>query len=418
MRVAGVLASLGERIMQTIHVIGVGMNPSDLGAHPSGLISAAEVLVGGERLLTRFQDFPGTRIVIKSPLEKVFAGIRAEAIAGRRVVVLADGDPGFFGIGKKLVEEFGKERVEIYPNSTAMQHAAARLKIPWENIQSVSLHGRKDMNPLLRAITKHERVGVYTDALYGPGRIAEELMRIDQDAFQMHVFEDLGGEGERMGSYRLEEARGRAFSSLNFVLLERIRGPEIVPRLGLEDERYLHEAGLITKREIRAVGLAMLQLGPSHTVWDLGAGCGSVGIEASLLAHEGATFCVEKDAGRVEMLRENVRRMGAYGVQVVHGEMPGCLRALPEPDRIFLGGGLGGGLEVLREACLRLKPGGKVVLHLVLLRSLDRVRGFLTEAGWDYDLTQVQVCRSRKLAGDERLEALNPVYMISAEKPI
>ena len=192
---------------------------------------------------------------------------------------------------------------------------------------------------------------------------------------------------------------------------------EIQLHLGLDDALYIHQRGLITKREIRVVGLSQLEIQPHHRVWDLGAGCGSVAIEASLLAHEGEVIAVEKDASRAKSIQKNVQRTGAYGVQVVHDSLPDCLDSLPEPDRIFIGGGTGHGINVLEQASERLKAGGKVVLHLVLMGSLERARNYLLDLGWPVNITQVQISRSESLAGDQRLEALNPVFILSATKP-
>jgi precorrin-6Y C5,15-methyltransferase (decarboxylating) len=403
--------------MHPIHVIGLGIAPEDLNEEKRRMISGADVLVGGERLLAGFSDFRGRRIVIKTPLQEVFQAVREERLAGRLVVVLAEGDPGFFGIGRRLLSAFEKEEVHLFPNVTTLQAAASRMKVPWESIRTVSLHGRSDRFPLFRALTSSDLVGIFTDGNTGPAALSVDLIGRGVEGFRMWVFEDLGGRGEKWGSYELEEARAHLFSPLNFVILERTGRPEVSLHLGLDDDLYLHTAGLITKKEVRAVGLAALRIEPHHTVWDLGAGCGSVGLEASVLAHEGAVFSVEKDPSRVEMIGENRRRTGAYALEILSGTMPGCLKDLPDPDRTFIGGGLGSGGEVLEAAMARLRPGGRMALHVVLLGSLEAVRGCLRSKGWDYEFIQVHVSRSRSLAGDERLESLNPVYVVSTTKP-
>ena len=399
-----------------IIVIGVGISPHDLSEEKAQMISGADVLVAGERLLSRFVHFKGRKIVIRSPLPSVMNAIEEERLQGRRVVVAAEGDPGFFGIGRKLLRAFG-DQVVLLPNVTSLQAAASRMRQTSESMVTVSLHGRGDIRPLFRALVRSDRVGAFTDPLFTPGRIAEALISRGADLFRMWVFENMGEEGEKFGCFELSEARTRSFSALNFIVLERTGNPEIRPSLGLDDDLYLHEAGLITKKEVRAVGLAALGIAPHHTVWDLGAGCGSVSIEASLLAHEGAVLAVEKEERRAAMIHENVRRMGAYAVETIRGEMPACLKGLPEPDRIFVGGGLGRGKELLHESLTRLRPGGVMVLHIVLLGTLDRVRAHLRSIGWGYDLTHVQVSRSHDLAGDERLSSLNPVYILRISKP-
>jgi precorrin-6Y C5,15-methyltransferase (decarboxylating) len=403
--------------MHPIQIIGVGIAPEDLSEQKVRMICGADVLVSGERLLARFEHFAGRRIVIKAPLGTVFQSIREEMLAGKRVVVLAEGDPGFFGIGRKLMRAFEPDQVVIISNVTTLQAAASRMKIPWESIRTVSLHGRSDSRPLFRALASSDLVGVYTDKDSDPAALSGVLMERGVEGFRMWVFQNLGDSNEKVDCYELEDACKRRFSPLNFVILERMKRPEVIPQFGMDDNLYLHGAGLITKKEIRAVGLAALRIEPHHTVWDLGAGCGSVSIEASLLAHEGAVYAIEKDDSRIEMIIENRRRMGAYGVEVIRGTMPECLEDLPDPDRIFMGGGLGNGVEVLETAMSRLKPGGHMVLHIVLLGSLEKVRMYLRSKGWNYSLTHVQVSRSRDLAGDERLESLNPVYILSIVKP-
>ena len=405
---------MGVRKMEKIHVLGLGIDHKNLTPVSLKIIDAAEVLVGGDAILVRFQDHPGIKIPIQSPLEDVIGKIRDQLKSRREVVVLAEGDPGYFGIGKRLIEVFGEESVIIYPNVTTLQVAAARVKMPWNPIKTVSLHGRRDLQPLFRALVRNDRIGVYTDPEFNPARVADELIRRGVETFKMHVFEALGTASEKVSCFELKEAAERTFSPLNFIILERIRKAEIPFTLGLDDDLYVHQRGLITKKEIRAVSLSALGIAPTHTVWDLGSGSGSVAIESSLLAHEGAVLAVEKDPERVQCIRANIKRLGAFGVHVIAGEMPGCLRTLPDPHRIFIGGGIGKDNRVLKEAALRLKPGGRIVLNLVLMDSLARATDCLKELKWDFSITQVQVSRSKTTAGDQRLTALNPVYIVSA----
>jgi precorrin-6Y C5,15-methyltransferase (decarboxylating) len=403
--------------MHQVHVVGLGVDHRDITPTALRLIDSAEVLAGGDRLLALFSDHPAVKVLIKSPLKNVIDRINQEMQSHRKVVVLADGDPLFFGIGKRLIDAFGKDTVVIYPNVTTLQVAASKLKIPWHDIQTISLHGRKDIQPLLAALVKNNRVAVFTDPDFSPAKVADELIRRGVDTFNMHVFEGLGTETEKTGRFELKETVKQTFSPLNFIILNRIKQAVIPLSLGLDDDLYLHQRGLITKREIRVAGLSALEIEPHHTLWDLGAGCGSVAIEASLLAYEGIVLAVEKAPERIQLIRQNISRMGAYGVEVIHGEMPECLEFLPDPNRIFIGGGMGKDNSVLEAATERLRPGGKLVLHLVLMGSLARARDYLEDLKWPFSITQLQVSRSKDLAGDHRLEALNPVFIISVKKP-
>lgn len=403
--------------MHQVHVVGLGVDHRDITPTASRLIDSAEVLAGGDRLLALFSDHPAVKILIKSPLKNVIAKINQEMQSHRKVVVLADGDPLFFGIGKRLIDAFGKGTVVIYPNVTTLQVAASKLKIPWHDIQTISLHGRKDIQPLLMALVRNDRVAIFTDPDFNPAKVADELIRRGVNTFSMHVFEDLGTETEKARYFELKEAVKQTFSPLNFIILNRIKQAVIPLSSGLDDDLYLHQRGLITKREVRVTGLSSLEIEPHHTLWDLGAGFGSVAIEASLLAYEGIVLAVEKAPERIQLIRQNISRMGAYGVEVIHGEMPECLESLPDPHRIFIGGGMGKDNSVLEAATERLRPGGKLVLHLVLMGSLARARDYLKDLKWPFSITQLQVSRSKYLAGDHRLEALNPVFIIRAKKP-
>ncbi|MDO8784661.1 MAG: precorrin-6y C5,15-methyltransferase (decarboxylating) subunit CbiE, partial [Syntrophales bacterium] len=392
--------------MSNIHVVGLGVHPLDLPGEISRKIAEARVLVGGQRLLDHFPGHPAVKVPIRSPLQETIERIREEILEEREVVVLSDGDPGFYGIGRRLLDAFGRDAVILYPNVTTLQAATSRMKITWDDVQTVSLHGREDIRPLLRALVRGERVAVFTDPVFDPAKVADELIRRGVDTFEMHVFENLGMEGERIRSFPLSQAAATVFSPLAFVILERIRPPEIALSPGLDDELYLHQRGLITKKEIRAVGLSLLNIHPRHTVWDMGAGCGSVAIEASITAYRGIVLAVERDPERVRLIRENIRRTGAYSVEAVQGEMPACLESLPDPDRIFIGGGAGHDNRILEAAAGRLKPDGKIVLHTVLLGSLSRAGDYLTSMKWPFSITQIQVSRTKEMAGNRRLEPL------------
>lgn len=398
-------------------MVGTGLDPTELPPSLSRIVTEAEVLVGGRRLLESLSGHPADKIPIHSPVSKAIDAVIRKNRDGKRVVVLADGDPCFFGIGRPLVSALGRDRVIIHPNISVLQAAAALIKTHWDDILPVSLHGRKDLWPLRRILSRRRRVGVFTDSDFTPARISRDLNGYGVEGYLMHVFEDMGTRNERVQAFDdFAEAMEKAFSPLAFVILEPTRQHLFPLASSMDDADILHEKGLITKREVRSVGLGLLGIRPDHVVWDLGAGSGSVALEASALAHEGMVFAVERSPERCATIRANIRNTGAYTVEVVQGEMPGCLHSLPDPDRVFLGGGVKeeGVLEAVME---RLPPGGRLLAHVVLLGSLDHALGILSRAGWSPTLTLVQIGRSRPLAGDLRLEGANPVFVLSAGKP-
>jgi precorrin-6Y C5,15-methyltransferase (decarboxylating) len=411
--------------MKPIHVIGLAPGSLEMTASARELLASADLMVGGKRLLAACPEGAtgrdARRLAITGPLEPVIKAIRETSAKGRTVVVLADGDPLFYGIGKRLGEELGRENLLVEPNLSTMQLAAARLGLPWQEMDFVSLHGRDDFSPLYAALVRADLIAVFTDAENTPAEVARALLERGAECFAMTVLEDLGTPDERIRPLALPETWGMEFSPLNLVILERLYPPEIELTLGIPDHFYLHQKNLITKLPVRATGLAHLNVEPSSTIWDLGAGCGSVSIEASHLARRGRVFAVERHKTRAAMIRENIRRTGAWLVDTVLGSMPDCLEGLPRPDRIFIGGGLGGpsneDTSLLKIACERLKDRGRMVVHCILLDTLHTAKDYFQSLGWHFGVTQLQASATDSLAGDLRFKAQNPVFILWAEKP-
>lgn len=395
----------------TVTVLGLGMSPADLTPAARARLAAAEVLAGGRRLLDYFPEHPAEKV----PLDKnVAATLRdlAERIAGRRLVILASGDPNFYGVGPLAVQIFGPEQVELWPNVTTVQAAAARLKVAWHDAGVVSLHGR-GREHLGEALARPGKLFIYTDSEHTPGTIARELLTRGLGQARLAVLENLGQPEERVGWYSLTEVARLEFAPLNLVFVQ-IDRPVAAPlHLGLPEAALAHEAGLLTKLEVRAVALAKLGLLPGLTVWDVGAGSGSVALEAGLLNTGGRVYAVEQDAGRAAHIRGNREKFGMGHLTVVTGEAPEALAGLPDPDRVFVGGGGRNLSAILAEVARRLRPQGRVVVAATLLRSLEAARRHLAEAGFTVEVTQLQVSRSRPLAGDLYLQALNPVWLIT-----
>lgn len=401
----------------------IGLAPGSLSFPPSAhqVLDEADLVVGGKRLLAACSFSGSETLPIAGPLGPIMDTVRTAAEAGRRVVVLADGDPLFFGIGKRLGEELGRDNLVVEPNVSTVQVAAARMGLPWHAMDFVSLHGRDDFSPLYAALVRADLIAVFTDTVNTPAEVARALLERGADCFTMTVLEDLGTPDERIRLLPLPDTWGMDFSPLNLVILERQYPPEIELTLGIPDHFYLHQKNLITKLPVRAAGLAHLNVEPDSTIWDLGAGSGAVSIEASHLARRGRVFAVERHKTRAAMIRENIRRTGAWLVDTVLGSTPGCLADLPDPDRIFIGGGLGGSsneeTSLLEVACQRLKPRGRMVVHTILLDSLHEAKAHFQKLGWHFGVTQLQASATDSLAGDLRFKAQNPVFVLWAEKP-
>lgn len=400
-----------------ITIVGLGISPDALPEQHEDAIDMAQVLVGGKRHLKPYDNHPATKVPLTAHLDEAFDTIRDALKKDLEVVVLATGDPFFYGVGPRLVEAFGPEDVISLPNTTTLQLAAARLKIPWQHIQTVSLHGRNDLTPLYSACMRHDWVAVYTDPKHIPAGIAQALLDRGADWMVMWVLAALETEKEQILRLPLKRASETRFEQPNFVLLERTGAPRKVLGLGIPDEDLNCVDNVLTKQPIRAAGVAALSPRPGDVVWDVGAGCGSVAIEAASVMGRGQVFAIERRGDRLASVRANAHDFGALIVEPMHATAPGCFHELPSPDAVFVGGGLSEEPELLDAVCERLNPGGRLVIHCVLLATFEDLRRRLDTQGWRLEIQLVHSAQAKALGRDIHLQALNPVFVVRGVKP-
>jgi precorrin-6Y C5,15-methyltransferase (decarboxylating) len=399
-----------------VTVVGLGVGPDDLTESHRRAIQAAEVMVGGKRQLTMFAGQTKATWTLGANPNATLEEIKKQA-AGRKVVILASGDPLFYGIGQRALEVFGSGNVTFLPNVTAVQKTFARLKLPWNQARTVSVHGRKAMD-FFAELGHAGAVAIYTDSENTPTLLAKMLREYGMTNRKVAVVEDIGSEQERCLVTDLAGAEAMQFSPLNVMVLYPEEEVQPAVRLGLEDDLFAKEKSLITKRESRALILAELQIEPQMVMWDVGAGSGSVGIEAVRLAPGLRVYAVEKDRARLKMIQDNVQRLGGFGVKALLGEAPGVLQDLPDPDRVFVGGSggkLGDILEIVKK---RLRPGGRVVVSVVTPETLARAQRFVDKAGLAYEWLLVQVGRTVPLQSERdvwlsRFQPQTPLFLLS-----
>lgn len=392
------------------------MSAEDLTPKAWAIIQEARVLVGGKRHLEYFPQQTAIKMAWGKDLNVTLQKIE-EYAQTRSVVVLASGDANFYGIGPRLVDALGPENVVFHPNITAVQAAASLLKTAWNDAKIISLHGR-DWQVLGEVVGKAAKIFLYTDPEHGPAQVGRWLVEKGRSDARMCVLEDLGQESQRYTWLSPGEAAAGSFSSLNMVVILEdpfsLEKPEL--HLGMPETALSHEAGLITKAEVRAVVLAKLELAPGQVLWDVGAGCGSVSLEASLLMPGGSILAVEQVPKRADQIAANSKRLGVKNLEVICSKAPDCLSDLPAPDRVFIGGG-GPQLESIISTVLKaLKPGGRVVITATLLDTLQTARQALKQSGGEIDICHLQVSRSRSLGESEYMQALNPVWVISGRQ--
>ncbi len=404
-----------------IQVVGIGLDGA-AGLAPAVVqkVQGATVLVGSDRHLSYFPDLNCDRWSWVA-LDQLATNLQAwlgRAKPGDCLVILVSGDPLWFGLGRWLLTVCPPEAITFHPHPSSVQLAFSRVKLPWQEATVVSLHGRSPER-LIQALKQGaDPIAVLTDGLHTPGAIAHLVQDLALPlTYRLWVCENLGGSEERVQSWDLDAAQGEAFAPLNVVILQGIPSPVLpeLPLLGLADGAFLGFAdrpGLMTKREVRLLVLGELALQPQQVIWDIGAGTGSVSIEVARLTPQSQIFAIEQTAVGGELVRQNAERFHTPQVQVITGTAPTALAALPEPDRVFVGGS-GGNLAAILDACAaRLRPQGRIVTAIATLEhSATLTQWIAHHPQWRAQAIQVQISRSATVGPLTRWSPLNPITL-------
>lgn len=418
-----------------LHLIGIGYRP--LGKQAREIVMNADVLLASSRLLEVFKQYEEyeavkERIMVINKVPETIAHIKewfSHAAPGA-LVLIASGDPYFFGIGRRMVEEFGKERIEVIPGLSSMQEAFARINEPWDDAFCISVHGGPDIakrralpyeiKDISWLLEKHGKLAILTDRRNNPAVIAKVLrseIRNPQSEIVMHVCEHLGYPDERIWTGSVSEAASMTFADPNVVILRwsGVRNQDSEVSFGLREEDIMHERGLITKDEVRAVTLHKLRLPPAGVLWDIGAGSGSVSLEAARLSPGLRIIAVEKEQDRIDTIKTNIHRYLARNVELVHGSAPDALVGLPAPDRVFIGGS-GGNVGDIVKLVSETRSIGIIVINAVTLETLNDSLTSLEKNGFSVEVSEVSVSRSKIVGGKRLMSALNPVFIVKGEK--
>jgi precorrin-6Y C5,15-methyltransferase (decarboxylating) len=373
------------------------------GAAARNAIETAEVLVGSPRQLSLVDaPAPAERVRLADGLDAVLDVIARRRREGARVCVLASGDPGFFGIVRALAARIGSEHLDVHPAPSAVAMAFARLGCSWDDALVVSAHGRPRQDAVAR-ILRAKKSAVLTSPDNPPEAIGAELLAAGCGPRATAVLTRIGEADEAVFEGDLDALAAGTFDPMSIVVLRDPTPSGGGPGLtwGLEESAFAHRDGMITKAEVRAVVLGKLALPRAGVLWDLGAGSGSVGIEAARLCPGLRVLAVERDDESVQRIRANATAHDVP-IEVIHRSMSDALADLPDPDRVFVGGG---GLDALDASLARLRPGGVVVATYALL---DRAAGAWRRLG---NLIELSVARGTAAGDGVRLSAQNPVFV-------
>ncbi len=383
------------------------------------ILSQCSLVVGATRFRPLIKHLPGQFLSI-TPLPAALDSIRT-GLANGNVAVLASGDPLFYGIGRRLLTEFDEEIVHFLPALSSIQRACALFKIPWDDARITSLHGRETAH-LPGLVLRHSKNLILTDAHNSPELIAGRLLTYLQligepelvNSIRMLVADDLGLASEKIFRGSLDEAVQHVFSPLNIVclLVPGVLGDSSC-RFGLSEDLIAHSRGLITKNEVRATTLHQLRLPRQGIFWDIGAGSGSVSIEAARLNPELTIYAVEHKPEEMANIKNNIVTFGCYNIEPVFGRAPEILTQLPDPDRIFIGGSSGSLAAIVALADRRLAQDGRLVINGVIEKTVRQAPELMRRHHFTVSSSRISVSRTEN---DGRTVDYNPITIMTGTR--
>ncbi len=408
-----------------ITIVGIGDDGlSGLTETAKKTVLGADVVLGAEATLRLLADLPGRKVVLDPEMTAALRQVR-EALTARSPVLVNYGDPLFYGVARYLCDRLGKDQFEVVPHVSSMQLAFARVKESWEDAYLTNLSGRP-IESVIDRIRTAEKVGLFSSDSYPPARLAQSLLDHGIDYFRAYVCENLGQPDERVTQAELPDLVEMEFDPLHvLILIRKPNRPDRAARMGRyrlfgnPDDVFAQsqpKRELITQAEVRSIALAQLDIRPTSIVWDIGAGSGSVSIEAAQLASQGTVYAIEPDPGDLSLIAANCEAFGVPNVRSIPGRAPEVLAGLPDPDAIFIGG-TGRQVEpVLKAAYDRLLPGGRLALNVAAIDSLAAAHKILKELAGEVLIWNIAVSRGIDQMDRVRFQAVNPTFLLAVTK--
>lgn len=356
-----------------------------------------------------------------SPVQQAIEAIKIKLQSGN-VAVLASGDPLFYGIGKRLLSALPEESIEFHPAISSIQKGAALFKTHWDDASILSLHGRNHPH-IPGLILQHPKCILLTDTKNSPDKICREiqdylsLIEGEEIALKVSVMvaENIGLADQRLFSGDLTECAAETFSPLNVMLIQNhcVKSNNFPAYLGLTEEEVVHSRGLITKSEVRAATLHQLRLPKAGVLWDVGAGSGSISIEAARCHPELTIFAIEHKEEEIDNIKTNIRKFGCYNVIPVFGKAPESLIHLPAPDRIFVGGSSGTLPAITEIADSRLGASGRIVINGVIEKTIKEAPELLAQCNFSVETTTLHVTRTNS---SKQTVTFNPITITTGSR--
>ena len=395
-----------------VTLVGLGCGTSaTMTAEGLEALRQADCVIGAGRLLAALpEDLGGERREAVRPAEimEILTACGAE-----RPCVAYSGDTGFYSGARTLLPLLEAQGISarVLPGISSVQLLAARLGRPWQDWKLCSAHGTA-CDPVT-AVMEDRPAFFLTGGALGPGDLCRQLAEAGLGELPVTVGEELSYPQERIVQGTAAELAGQRFAPLSVLLAEAAPRPFPPRAAGFSDETFLRDRVPMTKQEVRAALLGKLAVRPEDTVWDVGAGTGSVSVELARAACRGRVFAVECQAEACDLIRRNRERFGAWNLRLIEGRAPEALEALPTPDAVFIGG-TKGNMEPVLDVALAKNPNARICVSAIALETLSAAVSALTARGLTAEVAQIGVSRTKPAGKLHLLMANNPVFLISA----
>ncbi|SHI67731.1 bifunctional cobalt-precorrin-7 (C(5))-methyltransferase/cobalt-precorrin-6B (C(15))-methyltransferase [Lutispora thermophila] len=404
-----------------LYVIGMGPGSKEF-VHTAAneLIEKCHVLIGGRRNLEAYSHLFKETLVIGNNLDEIYRYISSN-IGKKSIAVLASGDPALYGIMSSLKENIPQVEMEVIPGVSSLQYLCSKLQLNWNDIVISSVHGRQQ-SQLYDIIKANKKTAIFTGGKQSPDAICRKMIELGLSNAVVAVGENLSYENERIKVGTPDEIGKKTFDNLSLMIIQ--HKDDIVdspPQWeystpGIPDNFFVRGDVPMTKEEVRSVSISKLRLKYNSIVYDIGAGTGSVSIECGLICKYGKVYAIEKDSEGIKLIGKNAEKFGIRNINIVNGEAPGALEELPRPNRVFIGGtdgNMGEILDWIHRECSNVR----VVLNTVTIESTCEAIGGLKSRGFiNIEIINLSVSRGREAGGKHLMTAINPIYIITAEK--
>ena len=396
----------------SITIVGMGMaSPGTLTAQALEAIKQADLIVGAERLLAAV-DGASCQAEKHVAIDPVDIARLIKQTPGKAVCVLMSGDTGFYSGTKKLLEQLGHSDADVLPGLSSVQYFSARLKRPWQDWKLISAHGKRA--DAVAVVRENSETFFLTGGVMNVQSLCTQLVSAGLGTLTVSVGENLGADNERLTVSTADKLSQTEHNGLAVMLVDN-PAPGRAVSSGLPDDAFIRGTTPMTKSEVRSVILSKLRLRDTDIVYDVGAGTGSVSIEAALLARNGRIYAFERHAEGQQLIADNICRFGVSNIKIVAGEAPASFNGLEAPDAAFIGGS-GGSLKEILEALLKANPQVRFVISAVALETLSEAVGLLAKLPvCKTEIVQVVVSRTRHVGGYHMLTAMSPIFILSAQ---